>query len=690
MKKIELITGIICLSLCSLKMNAQNYRWTKGGSNNTASITPKRSAMDGSGNSIIIGQYQTAVDMDFANGTLDTFFLYPKPVGGVGRCVFFAKYDQDGKFSWAKRLYNPRSNTNMDVTDVATDAAGNVYIAGSYIGWCDFNPSDATADTAIRYSTQSGASYFQSMYIAKYDAGGNFVWVMNLDGGVATLNDITIRKNSLYVTGETRTTTYPKKDTDFDPSELVADTLFFNGTTANNPFFAVYDLNGDLKTAKRLNNSTSFTGRGIDADTAGNIYVTGSLAGLHDLNPSNAAADTAYLTGATGVFLAKYDTAGVYQWAKPMLENSNYTLSPINNWVHITPDQSVYAVGYFRNKVDFDPKPGIADTSFLNAGTGISSYIARYAANGDFKNAYSIGDTSATKVANILGVSSDDSNYLYIAGQFNGKADFNILKGAADTLYLSSVGNNANSDIFFAKYANDTVKWSRKVGNSGVQLLSGLGVNNKHLTIFGNFSGDVIFDPMPPVNIASQLLGDGTYLASYRSFPPASDKKLLTYAFAAPPATGTIAATDTVFVTVPFGTALTTLTANFTVSSKAIAAVGTTLQVSGTTPNNFTSIVTYTVMAEDSTTKDYFVKVKVEPGTGINELNDADNSFSVWPNPAEGVFHFEQSSDVKLYDMNGKLVLSAVKVKEISVRHLAAGAYILENKEGQKQKVCIR
>ncbi|HTN17730.1 MAG TPA: hypothetical protein VL092_08620, partial [Chitinophagaceae bacterium] len=638
MKKIKLIASVICLSLCSIKMNAQNYRWTTGGSSNTASITPKKSTMDASGNSIIAGQYQTAVDMDFSNGALDTFFLYPKPVGGVGRCVFFAKYAQDGHFSWAKRLYNPRSNTNMDVTDVATDAAGNVYIAGSYTGWCDFNPSDAVADTAIRYSTQSGTSYFQSMYVAKYDVSGHFVWVMNFDGGVSTLNDIAIRKNTLYVTGETRTTTYPKKDTDFDPSELAADTLFFNGTAANNPFFAAYDLNGDLKTAKRLNGTISATGRGIDADTAGNIYVTGSLMGLQDFNPSGAAADTAFLTGSSGVFLAKYDSTGVYKWAKPVLENSNYTLAPLNNWVHILQDQSVYAVGYFKNKVDFDPKPDISDTSFLNAGSGISSYIARYAVNGDFKNAYALGDTAATKVANILGVSSDDSNYLYIAGQFNGKTDFNLQKNPADTLFWSSVGNNVNSDIFFAKYANDTVKWSRKVGNSGAQLLSGLGVNNKHLTIFGNFAGDVIFDPMPPVNIASQLIGDGTYLASYRTFPPSSDKKLLTYAFATPPATGTITG-DTVFVTVPFGTPLTALVANFTVSSKAIALVGATLQVSGTTPNNFTGIATYTVMAEDSSTKDYFVKVKVERSSGIKELSDANNSFKVWPNPAEDVLH---------------------------------------------------
>lgn len=68
--------------------------------------------------------------------------------------------------------------------------------------------------------------------------------------------------------------------------------------------------------------------------------------------------------------------------------------------------------------------------------------------------------------------------------------------------------------------------------------------------------------------------------------------------------------TGTIAVTVPYGTALTALVATFTTTGSSVTVEGVT-QVSGTTPNNFTSAVTYTVTASDGTTKDYTVTVTV-------------------------------------------------------------------------------
>jgi len=78
-----------------------------------------------------------------------------------------------------------------------------------------------------------------------------------------------------------------------------------------------------------------------------------------------------------------------------------------------------------------------------------------------------------------------------------------------------------------------------------------------------------------------------------------------------PPVTGTInEAAHTIALTVPSGTSLTALVATFTTTGTAVA-VGATPQVSGTTPNNFTSPVTYTVTAADATTQAYVVTVTV-------------------------------------------------------------------------------
>lgn len=64
----------------------------------------------------------------------------------------------------------------------------------------------------------------------------------------------------------------------------------------------------------------------------------------------------------------------------------------------------------------------------------------------------------------------------------------------------------------------------------------------------------------------------------------------------------------TITATVPAGTDLTGLIATFSTTGASVE-VGTTPQVSGTTPNDFTNDVTYTVTALDNSTQDYTVTV---------------------------------------------------------------------------------
>ena len=91
-----------------------------------------------------------------------------------------------------------------------------------------------------------------------------------------------------------------------------------------------------------------------------------------------------------------------------------------------------------------------------------------------------------------------------------------------------------------------------------------------------------------------------------------SNAALITaFSFAEQTGAATIdAEAGTIDIEVANGTAVTALITTFTLSPDATAKVGTTAQVSGTTPNNFTSPVTYVVTAEDTvTTKNWTVTV---------------------------------------------------------------------------------
>lgn len=83
---------------------------------------------------------------------------------------------------------------------------------------------------------------------------------------------------------------------------------------------------------------------------------------------------------------------------------------------------------------------------------------------------------------------------------------------------------------------------------------------------------------------------------------------------------GTIG-TNSITLTVPHGTSLMSLIADFATTGQRVT-VGGVVQVSGTTPNDFSTAVTYTVTAEDLSTKTYIVTVTVgtAPVTPTNAI----------------------------------------------------------------------
>ena len=98
--------------------------------------------------------------------------------------------------------------------------------------------------------------------------------------------------------------------------------------------------------------------------------------------------------------------------------------------------------------------------------------------------------------------------------------------------------------------------------------------------------------------------------------PVATTKALTAYSFAAfPAAAATIdEAAKTVAVTLPSGTAVTTLVATFAGTGAGVK-VGTTAQTSATSANDFTSPVAYIVSAADGSTATYTVTATVASAT---------------------------------------------------------------------------
>ncbi|MBK8395950.1 MAG: hypothetical protein IPL26_12040 [Leptospiraceae bacterium] len=84
-------------------------------------------------------------------------------------------------------------------------------------------------------------------------------------------------------------------------------------------------------------------------------------------------------------------------------------------------------------------------------------------------------------------------------------------------------------------------------------------------------------------------------------------KEITSFSLITPSVSGTIVDTN-ISVSVPVGTNLTNLIAEFTTTGQSVK-VGSTTQTSGVSTNDFTNPVVYTVLASDNTTKDYTITV---------------------------------------------------------------------------------
>jgi hypothetical protein len=104
-----------------------------------------------------------------------------------------------------------------------------------------------------------------------------------------------------------------------------------------------------------------------------------------------------------------------------------------------------------------------------------------------------------------------------------------------------------------------------------------------------------------------------TYVVTVTLSEPQNSAKAITaFSIADPPATGIInEVSKTITVIVPYGTIRAALIATFTTTGVAVK-VGDTLQQSGSTTNDFTNTVIYTVTAADGATTTYTVRVMIQ------------------------------------------------------------------------------
>jgi len=201
--------------------------------------------------------------------------------------LFLAKYDLSGHLVWAM---NEGGINSEKVLSIATDNAGNVFICGYYESGTTFNGGPTINGNGHR-----------DIYVAKYDAGGNFKWVQK--AGSAGRDEAKGIKcdmqGNVYICGM-----YSNGCT-FGLETLTSANGYYDA------FIAKYSSGGNLLWVTTAGGDYDEVAWSLAIDNAGKIFVTG------EFNASAYFGSTQLITtGNANVFIACYDAAGNTLWAK--------------------------------------------------------------------------------------------------------------------------------------------------------------------------------------------------------------------------------------------------------------------------------------------------------------------------------------------------------------------------------------
>ncbi len=332
---------------------------------------------------------------------------------------------------WAKTILG---NVESIQRSILSDAAGNVYISGVFFGTVDFDPGPGVASI-------TPSPYGCNVYIAKYDAFGNYCWARNIPitasygGSQMTLD----AANNIYITGYFQGT-----NVDFDPGAGTA-YLSANGGS-NDAYLAKYDSNGNYLWARQLGAAGDDRGMEVLADASGNVLLTGNFSQTVDFDPG-AGVTNLTSAGTTDIFLARFSPGGVMQWVKQIGGSSGDEVRDMA----FDNAGNIFLTGNFFMTSDFDPGPALAN---LTSAAASDIFIAKYDPSGNYLWASRFGG-SGTDGGSAL--KTDNAGNILLTGIFAGTVDFDPGVAVANLI-------TASSALFFGRYdANGNLAWIKQL-----------------------------------------------------------------------------------------------------------------------------------------------------------------------------------------------------------------------------------
>ncbi|OUJ72546.1 hypothetical protein BXP70_18510 [Hymenobacter crusticola] len=398
--------------------------------------------------------------------------------------------------------------------NLATDAAGNVYVTGTFQGRLVLGSTTLTSVGA------------DAQFVAKLDGNGSWVWAVR-GGNTSSQSSFSSAPNltvdgagNVYVTGPLLGSFAFGSTVLQAASRTGADIMVarLNGTT------------GAWEWAVRAGNADNVDntqqGTDISVDATGHVYVTGGFSKSTTFyGPAATPQLTLTSTGSTSdIFVARLAaTTGAWQWAV----HGGGAGSDLGTSLTVDASGSVYLTGSFQgtaaSPASFSPAAGTSALTLTSPGGSSDIVVAKLDENsGTWQWAVRGGSTEADAGTSIA---TDASGHVFVTGKFKGGGTVNsyppipVAPATFDSpsaAQLTLTGTpSALHDIFVARLDATTGNWQWIVRGGGGYTNSGTSIvvdATGTPSITGYFGSGASFTPTSsgsPINLTGLRANNG-------------------------------------------------------------------------------------------------------------------------------------------------------------------------------------
>jgi len=344
---------------------------------------------------------------------------------------------------------NTRSEYANEAFDIEIDASGNNYVTGYITGETDFS-------TTISQTSAAGNG---DIYVAKYNSGGQLIWIRQFGGNFSDRGyDLAIDNNQdIIVTGQ------------FFGQITFGATTLTSSANSKDIFLIKMDPLGMVEWARKEGGSMAENAYGVTVDQQNNVLLTGQFQGTSSIANQTVVSTIDPVTSlfSFDLFIAKYDTNGNPLWLQTGLadyeDRGLAVATDANNNIFMTgqySDTLVFAGQTFNNDAynvgflaKFNPAGQLQWMHNMRAGMVIPYDLELNSVNevlitGDF-----LGNMVYFDVNGLHNITNPYDRQLFVLKTTNdGNYLWNKTLGSDSDVSARSISIDAQKDIYVTGY----------------------------------------------------------------------------------------------------------------------------------------------------------------------------------------------------------------------------------------------